>query len=323
MGGSDLRSMNAVATHELTHHYPPQGKSPARQALRGVSFEVPQGEIFGVLGPNGGGKSTLFKILSTGLRADSGKAEILGLDCFSKARRIRPKIGVVFQNPSLDKKLTVRENMLCMAALYGLSGKTREKRVDELLDRYRVRDRAEDFAETLSGGLRRRVELAKALIHKPEVLLMDEPSTGLDPGGRKDFWDHLRELKNGLHTTILVTTHLMEEAERCDRLAILDQGQIKVRGTPEELKAAIGGDIIAIASPDPAALRDGIRKKFGAEVRQVDATLLLERPAGHAFLPELFEAFPSMIRSVSVGKPTLEDVFIRATGHRFWTENPS
>lgn len=317
------RSVTAVSAAELTHRYPASGKSPARDSLRGVSFEVPRGEIFGVLGPNGGGKSTLFNILATGLRPASGQARILGLDCATQARRIRPQIGVVFQNPSIDKKLTVSENMLCMAALYGLSGIHREKRVSQLLSRYRIMDRAGDLAESLSGGLRRRLELSKALIHKPEVLLMDEPSTGLDPGGRKDLWDHLFELKNELEATILVTTHLMEEAERCDRLAIIDQGRIAARGTPAELKSSIGGDVITIETPDPAALSVQIRKRFGIEAVAVDSSLRLERAAGHTFIPELVEAFPSMIRAVSLGKPTLEDAFIRATGHRFWTDDHS
>jgi len=302
---------------ELSHAYPARGKVPARRALDRVSFEVMPGECFGLLGPNGGGKSTLFRILSTYFPPTSGKALAFGLDLASSAAALRPRLGVVFQSPSLDPKLTVRENMLHQGHLYGLRGTELERRMGELIERFRLQDRELELAESLSGGLRRRVELAKGLLHEPGLVLLDEPSTGLDPGARKDLWEHLGRLK-GSGVTVLFTTHLMDEAENCDRLALLDGGRVAAQGTPEALKAEIGGDVIAIESPDPEALREAIRKRFGLEAARIDGLLRLEREKGHSFIPQLVEAFPGLVRSVSLSKPTLEDVFIRHTGHRFW-----
>ena len=307
----------AVSLENLSHEYPARGKSPARKALSGVSLTVGSGEVFGLLGPNGGGKTTLFKILSTYFAPTSGRAVLLGLDAATQAASLRPRIGVVFQNPSLDRKLTVRENLVHQGRLYGLSGEALGKRVDGLLERYQLSARAGEFAEHLSGGMKRRVELAKGLLHKPEILILDEPSTGLDPGARKTLWDHLKELRALDAVTVLVTTHLMEEAERCDRLAIMDQGKVAALGSPDALKAEIGGDVISIDSPEPARLKADLKARFGAEADLVDCTLRLERREGHTFIPQLIEAFPGAVRSVSLGKPTLEDVFIHHTGRKF------
>jgi ABC-2 type transport system ATP-binding protein len=187
-----------------------------------------------------------------------------------------------------------------------------------MLERVRLIDRAHDLVEVLSGGLRRRVELAKGLLHRPGLLLLDEPSTGLDPGARRDLWDYLKELKSREKMTMVVTTHLMEEAEKCDRVAILSKGELVAIGTPAALKSQIGGDIIAIETADPAALSRDIQKKFGGQPKVVDGVVRLEREKGHEFIPQLVGAFPGLITSVTLGKPTLEDVFIRQTGHRFW-----
>lgn len=307
-----------VSLSDLSHSYPAKGKSPARQALSRVSFDVSPGETFGLLGPNGGGKSTLFRILSTYFPPSSGKALIFGLDASLSLREIRPRLGVVFQNPSLDSKLTVRENMTHQGRLYGLGGSELSKRAGELLERYRLSDRAEELAGSLSGGLRRRVELAKALLHDPELIIMDEPSTGLDPGARKDLWGHLKELKASRKATLMVTTHLMDEAENCDRLALLDSGAVAALGTPQTLKAEISGDVITIESADPEGLKARIHERFGLEASVMDGLLRLEREKGHSFIPQLVEAFPGLIRSVSLSKPSLEDVFLHHTGHRFW-----
>ncbi len=308
--------MSAVVVMGVVHEYPSKGKMAARRALNNVSFSVAEGDIFGLLGPNGGGKSTLFRILATSFAPTSGSAEILGRNLVADPSSVRPLLGVVFQSPSLDNKLTVRENLIHGGRLYGLSGPSLTKQLDDMLSRYRLTARAGDLCGTLSGGLRRRVELAKSLLHKPKVILLDEPSTGLDPAARADLWDHLLALKKE-GATILTTTHLMDEGDRCDRVAILDQGKIVAMGTPEALKAEIGGDVITIEADDASGLRDEITKRFGVTPQAYGAQLRLERAAGHAFIPQLVEAFPGRLRTVSLSRPSLEDAFLHHAGRRF------
>jgi ABC-2 type transport system ATP-binding protein len=287
----------------LTHRY------GGRLALEEVSFTVPSGEIFGVVGPNGGGKTTLFRILSTALAASSGSAKIAGTDI--RDGTVRRKIGVVFQSPSLDIKLTVAENLLHHGHLYGLSGRGLRESIAAELGRFGLADRARERVEKLSGGLQRRVELAKALLHKPEVLLLDEPSTGLDPGARRDLWDALRGLSG---VTVLLTTHLLEEAERCDRLAILHKGRLVALGAPLALRAEVGGgDVVTVRSRDPEALRALILDRFGVSPKLLDGGLRLVRDRGHEFVAKVVEAFPDLIESVTVAKPSLEDVFLSKT----------
>ena len=298
-------SDSLLVVESLTHRY------GERTALDNVSFEVARAEIFGLLGPNGGGKTTLFRILCTLMQPTSGRALMDGgpID--------RRRIGVVFQSPSLDKKLTVVENIRHQGHLYGLSGAPLAARMTELLERFGLADRAHDLVEKLSGGLRRRVELAKGLLHRPELLLLDEPSTGLDPLARRELSDYLETLRKNDGVTVLLTTHLMEEADRCDRLALLDRGKLVALDRPAALKERVGGDVISIVAREPEQLREKIQKQFGVEAGLVDRTLRIERPRAHEFIPELVEAFPGAIDSVSVGKPTLEDAFIHLTGHRF------
>jgi ABC-2 type transport system ATP-binding protein len=219
-----------------------------RPALRGIDFSVRAGEIFALLGPNGGGKTTLFRILSTLLRPTGGRARVLGHDVERDPHAIRESIGVVFQSPAVDRKLTVRENLVTQGHLYGLAGASLRKAIDGMLRTVGLGERADDRVETLSGGLVRRAEIAKGLLHHPPLLLLDEPSTGLDPAARSDLWDHLSQLRSRDGVTVLLTTHLMEEAERCDRLAILSDGSLVATGTPQELKSEIGGDVIVIAT---------------------------------------------------------------------------
>jgi ABC-2 type transport system ATP-binding protein len=311
--------MDAIRVENLTHVYPSgrRGAAP-RTAVDGVSFTVPRGEILGLLGPNGGGKTTTFHILATYFPPTSGRALVLGEDVAKNPARVRERLGVVFQNPSVDKKLTVRENLLHQGHLYGLHGNDLDARITALLQRVALSDRAGDAVEVLSGGLRRRVELAKGLLHQPAVLLLDEPSTGLDPGARRDLWDYLSELKGRDGITMVVTTHLMEEAEKCDRVAILHEGKLVAGGTPAALKNEIGGDIISVDAADPEGLAREVALRFSVQARVVDGALRIERDRGHEFIPELVGAFPGVIQSVTLGKPTLEDVFIRKTGHRFW-----
>jgi ABC-2 type transport system ATP-binding protein len=290
------------------------------RALDGISFSVERGEIFGLLGPNGGGKTTLFRILATLLAPERGAARIGGHDVVREPQAVRQRIGVAFQSPSLDGKLTVRENMRHQGHLYGMSGAALERRIDAMLDRVAMRARAGDRVETLSGGLKRRVDLAKALMHAPELVLLDEPTTGLDPGARLDLWQYLSDARAGEGLSVLVTTHLMEDAERCDRLLIIDRGRIVALGTPDALRESVGGDVIVARTRDPHGLAEAVRARFAEPVEVIEETVRIRRPRGHDFVPALFEAFPGQIEAVSVGKPTLEDVFIERTGHRLWSE---
>jgi len=305
--------VEAIRVESLRHVY------GSRVALDNVSFAVQHGEIFGLLGPNGGGKTTLFKILSTLLAPTSGAATIFG-DPLSAPGAVRRHLGVVFQHPSLDAKLTVAENLTCHGQLYGLHGADLAARSAAVLQRLGLAERARDRVEILSGGLRRRTELAKALLHRPPLLLLDEPSTGLDPGARRDFMQYLRQLREQQTVTIVLTTHDMEEAERCDRVAILHLGRLVSVGSAAELKNAVGGDVVVMRTLEPEALRGKIRERFGCDPIVVDGTLRVERPRGHEFVRDVVDAFPEDLTLVTYGKPTLEDVFIHLTGHRFWTE---
>ena len=295
----------------LTHRY------GQRTALNKVSFEVGKSEIFGLLGPNGGGKTTLFRILSTLVAPSEGNVRLFGIDVVREQSEIRRRIGVVFQSPSLDRKLTVLENLRHQGHLYNLRGPELQTRMGELLSRFGMADRKDDLVETLSGGQRRRVELAKGLLHKPQVLLLDEPSTGLDPRVRRELSDYLERLRDENGMTILLTTHLMEEADRCDRIAILDRGQLVALNTPRQLKEQIGGDVISVETGQPQPLAEQISKRFNIVARVLGGSVRIERTDGHKFITDLVEAFPGQIDAVSIHKPTLEDVFIRLTGHRF------
>ena len=306
-----MSELAAIEVSGLTHRY------GDRTALRDVSFAVGRGEIFGLLGPNGGGKTTTFRILSTLIRPTEGTARVLGLDVAAQFRAVRERIGVVFQAPSLDKKLTVIENLRHQGHLYGLRGRLLAERIAAALQRLGMSDRAGELVERLSGGLRRRVEVAKSLLHRPEVLLLDEPSTGLDPGARIDLWDYLRQLRATDRVTVLLTTHLMEEAERCDRLGILHRGELVAEGPPDALKAEMGEDVVTVQTPEAEKLAGEIRERFGSETTVVDGMVRIEHPHGARFVAELVEAFPGRIQAVTYSRPTLEDVFIRHTGHRF------
>jgi ABC-2 type transport system ATP-binding protein len=220
----------------------------------------------------------------------------------------------------VDPKLTAYENLWHQGHLYGLRGPGLKQRIEEILSRVGLLDRAADRVETFSGGMQRRIELAKGLLHHPQVLLLDEPTTGLDPGARRDLWQYLQILRDQEHVSVIVTTHLMEEAERCDRLAIMNEGKLVALGTPEELTREIGGDVILLETRDPQTLADRIRIKFQVDATVMEGHVRLEIERGHQFVPEVVEAFPGEIKSLSVSKPTLEDVFIHRTGHRFWNE---
>src|SRR5215469_5996031 len=305
---------SVIAVRGIVHRY------QERTALSGVSFDVRPAELFGLLGPNGSGKTTLFRILSTLMVPTAGTATIVGIDAVREPGALRRHIGVVFQAQSVDPKLTAYENLWHQGHLYGLRGSLLKNRIREILTRVGLIDRAKDRVETFSGGMQRRIELAKGLLHRPQVLLLDEPTTGVDPGARRDLWQYLRALGEQENVTVIVTTHLMEEAERCDRLAILNEGKIVAFGTPDELTREIGGDVILLEAREPRLLAEQIRERFHVDRSVLDARVRIEIENGHRFVPDVVEAFPGEIQSLSVSKPTLEDVFIHRTGHRFWNE---
>jgi len=300
-----------ILAENLSHQY------GSRLALSNVNFEVKAGEIFGLLGPNGGGKSTLFRILSTMMAPTGGRAEVAGHDVARDPAAVRRSIGVVFQTQSLDKALTVAENLRAQGHLHGLSGSKLNDRMQQVMERLGLADRRNDIVETLSGGLKRRVEIAKGLLHRPVVLLMDEASTGLDPGARRELWQYVEELRSREGVTILLTTHILDEADRCDRLALLHQGRVVAEGTPAHLRSGIGGDVVVLEpaeTADAAALASRIETRFGLKPVVVDGVLRVEIANGHRFITEVVEAFPGAIDSVGLHKPTLEDVFVRETG---------
>jgi ABC-2 type transport system ATP-binding protein len=310
-----LNAAAVISVQDIVHRY------DDRAALNGVSFQVRPAELFGLLGPNGSGKTTLFRILSTLMLPTGGRAVIAGNDPAKDPDGVRRQIGVVFQARSIDLKLSAYENLRHQGHLYGLHGPALRSRIKEMLSRVALGDRANDRAETFSGGMQRRLELAKGLLHHPSVLLLDEPTTGLDPGARRDLWQYLRILRDQEGVSILVTTHLMEEAERCDRLAIFNEGKVVALGTPAELKREIGGDVILLEARDAESLAAQIESRFQVPAQVLAGRVRLERENGHRFITDVVEAFPGEIEAISVSKPTLEDVFIHRTGHRFWTEN--
>lgn len=292
-----------------------------RTALDGVSFEVRAGEAFALLGPNGSGKTTLFRILSTLLAPQAGSASVDGCDVVRDRASVRSRMGVVFQSPSLDIYLTVRENLMHAGHLYGLGGDVLKTRVSESLDSVNLKQRADDRVKTLSGGMQRRVELAKCLLHHPRVLILDEPSTGLDPRARDEFWSLLNQARTERNTTILVTTHLMDEADGCDRVAIFDHGRMVACDTPAALKQRIGGDCVTVASADTGALADDIATRFeGVQCTPVDGAVRIESSDASRLATDVLREFGERVHSVTIGHPTLHDVFIHETGHRFEDE---
>ncbi len=303
-----------VQTEKLTHVY------GLRVALHELTLSIYPGEAFALLGPNGSGKTTLFRILCTLIPPADGAARVLGYDLARQRQRVRPFIGVVFQNASLDKQLTAEENLLYHGRLYGIPADELRLRVRELLERVDLLDRAQERVGSFSGGMRRRVELAKGLLNRPELLLMDEPSTGLDAAARADLWKYLQESRATSGVTIVMTTHLMDEADRCDRVAILDHGKLIACDTPAQLKSRVGGDVVTLTSRDPQGIKSLLRDRLGIEAEMTGSTIRFERPDAHQFVPTLIESLPGMVDSVQVGKPTLADVFINLTRHRLQEE---
>jgi ABC-2 type transport system ATP-binding protein len=301
-------AVSAVEARDVTFSY------GERRALAGVGFRVAPGDIFGFLGPNGGGKTTLFRILATLLRPDGGRVRIFGADIVDEAALVRLQLGVVFQSPSVDVHLTVMENLLHQGHLYGLRGPELRHRAVALMERLGVADRGRDRVQALSGGMRRRVEIAKSLLHRPRLLLLDEPSTGLDPGARLELWAMLEELRADHEVTVLLTTHFMEEGDRCDRLALIDAGRVVAEGEPDALKQEIGGDVVVVKAEEPASFRRDLEDRFDLQAVVHGDVVRFEHRRAHELVGELVAAFAGRIQALTVSKPTLEDVFLDRTG---------
>jgi ABC-2 type transport system ATP-binding protein len=303
--------INALAVSHLTHRY------GTRVALDDVSLTVAPGTFVALLGPNGGGKSTLFRICATLQRASAGSVLVFGADVRTDAAAVRRRLGVVFQSPALDQRLTVRENLLHHGRLYGLQGRPLRDGIDEALVRVGLTDRSREIVSRLSGGLKRRAEIAKVLMTRPSLLLLDEPTTGLDPGVRRDLWRDLLGIRASDRTTIVLTTHLLDEAAAADHVFVLDQGRLVVDGAPDTLTRMVGGDVIRLQTADPPGLASRITERFQAKASVVDDEVRVEHDHAHTFVAELVDAYPGEIRSVHFGRPTLEDVFVHFTGRRF------
>ncbi|MBX7168432.1 MAG: ABC transporter ATP-binding protein [Pirellulales bacterium] len=301
----------AVEIDGVSHRY------GERLALDRVSLRIAAGELFTLVGPNGGGKSTLFRLAATLIAPQSGTIRIQGFDVRSAALEVRRQIGVVFQSPSLDRHLTVDENLRHQGRLYGLRGYTLADRCDELLARLALADRRHELTGKLSGGLRRRVELAKGLLHRPTVLLLDEPSTGLDPAARGELWQYLSGLRRDEGVTVVATTHLLEEAERADRVAILDSGRLVALDAPGRLRAELGGDYLSIEADQPERLATALRERFGWHVQTVDHRLRIQVSDAQSAMTQILAEYRGQLRSLTLARPTLEDVFIARTGRRF------
>jgi ABC-2 type transport system ATP-binding protein len=285
------------------------------EAVRGIDLSVAEGEIFGFLGPNGAGKSTTISILCTLLRLTSGEARVAGIDVDTKPAAVRARIGLVFQDPSLDDQLTARENLELHALIYGVPAAERRQRIDELLEVVQLTDRAESLVRTYSGGMKRRLEIARGVVHYPHVLFLDEPTLGLDPQTRNHIWGYLHDLRRQEGITLFMTTHYMDEAEFCDRIAIIDRGKIVASGTPKELKDLVGGDVITVTFSNTTDGAREIERTFGLTPMVDDGAVRLEVEDGTAFLPRLVRELPVPVETVTLRRPSLDDVFLKLTGH--------
>lgn len=299
----------AVDVHALTKRY------GHLAAVSGVDFSVAQGEVFAFLGPNGAGKSTTIKMLCTLARPTSGRATVAGYDVVSRAQAVRRHIGLVFQEQTLDDQLTAEENLRFHAVLYGVPPREVRERSRPLLEMVGLTERADQQVRFYSGGMKRRLEIARGLLHAPSVLFLDEPTIGLDPQTRQHIWDYVDTLRARELTTMFLTTHNMDEAERCDRIAIIDHGHIVAIDTPDALKASIGADTITVTTADDSAARDALAHGFGLDVETTADGVRFRVPDGEGFVPRMFEHLPVGVRSVNVRRPSLDDVFMEYTGH--------
>jgi ABC-2 type transport system ATP-binding protein len=298
-------------------------------AVKGVSFQVQQGEIFGFLGPNGAGKTTTINMLCTLLRPTAGRATVNGYDVATHPDAVRQSIGVIFQDPSLDDRLTGRENLNFHTLLYGVPRNVSKERATELLQMVDLIDKANETVRSYSGGMKRRLEIARGLMHHPKVLFLDEPTIGLDPQTRRHIWDYLLKLRDQEGVTMFMTTHYMDEAENCDHIAIIDHGQIVALDTPEALKELVGGDIVTVRTSDNPRATEKLKAARQIEARPgPEGQLIIEIAHGDQFIPQMMETLvddgkPLVVQSVNLRRPTLEDVFIKLTGRAIREEEAS
>jgi len=309
--------MSVIEVSHLTKRFGPF------TAVDDLNLRVEEGEIFGFLGPNGAGKSTTIKMLATLLKPSAGSIRLAGYDVLTEPDRVRASIGLVFQDPSLDDRLTASENLAFHAMMYGIPRRdfpARERAVLEMVD---LLDRRNALVKTFSGGMKRRLEIARGLLHHPQVLFLDEPTVGLDPQTRAAIWEHVLRLPSEEGTTVFMTTHYLDEAENCDRIAIIDHGRIQDEGSPEALKHRVGGDVLRLQGPEPEILGAEIAQRYGLEVRSVAGALELTVPDGASFVPGLAAEFAGRIEAIEVRRPTLDDVFLQLTGRAIREEEGS
>ncbi len=307
--------MKAIETSKLTKVF---GKL---RAVDGISLSVKQGEIFGLLGPNGAGKTTAIRMLSTTLKITSGSARVCGFCVEENPDDVRKSIGIVFQEPALDIELTGKENLDFHARMYGMEGKAREKRIKSVLKLVGLGDKASSLVKTYSGGMKRRLEIARGLMHYPRVLFLDEPTLGLDAQTRRVIWEHIRKINREFGITIILTTHYMEEADYlCGRVSIMDHGRILASGTPKRLKDSIGADIVSVKTPCPKRLESGLKGlEWAGKTRIHDSHISISLKSGETRIPQIIrtaEKLKLRVESVELHKPTLEDVFIHYTGRK-------
>jgi ABC-2 type transport system ATP-binding protein len=284
------------------------------EAVKGIEFEVPPGEVFGFLGPNGAGKTTTIGMLCTLVRPTGGTASVAGHDVIAERDEVRRNIGLVFQDPTLDAYLTAEQNLRFHGELYGLPKEAMNERIAQVLEMVDLSDRKDSKVQTFSGGMKRRLEIARGLLHSPRVLFLDEPTVGLDPQTRAAIWNYIKQLKDTEDITIFLTTHYMEEAEYCDRIAIIDHGEIVVLDTPEKLKANVGKDRVQIETGDDEAAIAALKELFEIEAGMSEGSVTFAVASGEAFVPRLFAELGVPIRSVHVARPSLDDVFMNYTG---------
>jgi ABC-2 type transport system ATP-binding protein len=307
--------MSIIEIKDLTKKY------GNKSAVDNISFEVFEGEIFGFLGPNGAGKTTTISMLCTLLEPTSGYAKISGYNVANDRDNVRHSIGIVFQDPSLDGDLTGEENLRFHGMAYNVPKDTREKRMKDLLEMVDLYEKKDELTKNYSGGMKRRLEIARGLLHHPKVLFLDEPTIGLDPQTRNKIWEHIRELQEKKGITIFLTTHYMEEAENCNRIAIIDHGKIIALDTPDNLKKSLKGDLITLKTSDNEGSKEVIQTCFSIIPDIKDDTIYLYAENGENFVPKLFRALRNYeITSINVRKPTLNDVFLKLTGRQIREE---
>ena len=284
-------------------------------AVDNISFQVPRGEIFGFLGPNGAGKTTTINILCTLLKPSGGRASVNGYDVLKERREVQRSIGLVFQDPTLDDYLTADQNLRFHAYAYGVPANVREKRMQELMELVELQDRRKNKVSTYSGGMKRRLEIARGLLHHPSVLFLDEPTLGLDPQTRRRIWEHVLTLRQQEDLTIFLTTHYMDEAEHCERIAVIDNGRIIALDTPDNLKDSLGGDLVTLEAKDTQEAVAELKERYDISPEVNDGMVTFSVPHGDTFLPEFVRGFRSGLLSINVRRPTLDDVFLKLTGH--------